>query len=171
MFTNMYFRLQNSTKNQYFRLMLCFLLCLHLCKPLYYALAQENEGFFENVVKELFSKELSSASTQNMTDCMTRLLCENICHRTVNGEIKGEPLVNSARMLGRTESDPLGYFFTGGDRGFQFGQQKQCDLCAQKYSNCLVQNYEHAKSITNNYEANLQKGAESSLEGDFISFN
>lgn len=132
---------------------------------------QEGEGIFENVVKDLFSKELSSANSNNMTDCMTRLLCENICHRTEKGEIKGEPLINSARMLGRTESDPLGYFFTGGDKGYELGRQKQCHLCAHKYPNCLSSDYEHVKSTSGNAENNMLKGEASSMDGDFMPFD
>jgi len=124
----------------------------------------------ESFVKDLFTKELSSAKHQNLTDCMTRLLCESICLRTVNGEIKGEPLINSAQMLGRSDSDPLGYFFRGGDRGYELGRNKQCHQCAAKYPNCLPADYEHAKTISGQYESNMLKGAESSVDSDFASF-
>ena len=62
----------------------------------------------EGYVKDLFTKELSGSEQQNVTGCMARLLCENICQRAMNGEIKGQPLLQTAKMLGRTEEDPLG---------------------------------------------------------------
>lgn len=137
--------------------------------------AQDSDAIFENMIegymKGLFRRELSSANRQNMTDCVTRLFCENICHRTVKGEIKGEPLLNTAQMLGRTEADQMGYFFTGGDRGFEYGRQKQCYLCAEKYPNCLSSSYENAKLMSGQYEQSMLKGAESSLSNDFLSFD
>lgn len=137
------------------------------------ALAQDEaegmlENFVEGSIKDLFTRELSTANNQNLTDCMTRLLCENICARASKGEIKGNPLVNTAEMFGTTEKDPLGYFFTGGDRGYEFGQEKQCHRCTERYPNCQPSQYETAKSITNKYERNMLKTAESSPDNDFL---
>lgn len=133
---------------------------------------QDSDGFFENEVegsiKDIFSKELSSANNQNLTDCMTRLLCENICARAAKGEIKGEPLMNSAEMLGSTETEQLGYFFTGGDRGYEFGQRKECHQCANRYPNCQPSQYDTAKTLSGNFEQNMLKTAESSIDNEFM---
>lgn len=147
---------------------LCPILCLLLTVIPDLARGQHSsdsgvfENFVEGYVKDLFSRELTAATGQNLTDCMTRLLCENICHRTVRGEIKSEPLLNSAEMLGQTEQDPIGYFFTGGDRGYQFGRLNRCQQCASRYPDCLPTQYDRAKSISGKYERNMLKSAESS---------
>lgn len=131
-------------------------------------------GIFGNVVegymKDLFTRELGTAGRQNLTDCMTRLLCENICARTVKGEVKGEPLLNTAAMMGRSEADQVGYFFTGGDRGYEYGRTNQCHRCAERYANCLQGPYDHTKSSSGAYETSMLQGAETSLAGDFTDF-
>lgn len=124
-------------------------------------IAQQDNGIFENFVegyvKDIFNKELTTAKNNNLTDCMTRLLCENICRRTVNGEIKTGPLTSTARILGQNENDPIGYLFTGGDRGFEFGQQNQCHQCASQYSNCQTNQYDYTRSISDQYEQDMLK--------------
>lgn len=109
----------------------------------------------EDFVKNLFNREMSTASNQNMTDCVTRLLCENICSRTMKGEIKGNILLGAAQLMGRSEADPLGYFFTGGDKGYQFGQQRNCGQCALKYHNCRPLQYELTRTSSGNFEKSM----------------
>ncbi|KAH7646591.1 hypothetical protein DERF_007809 [Dermatophagoides farinae] len=122
------------------------------------------ENFVEGYVKDFFNKELDTTRQQNLTDCMTRLLCENICQRTVKGEIKiGEPMINSVEMLGTTEKDPMGYFFSGGDRGYEFGRHNQCHQCAIRYSNCPANQYDQTRTMSDKYEKDMIKVAESSI--------
>ncbi|KAH9390030.1 hypothetical protein TYRP_007579 [Tyrophagus putrescentiae] len=134
----------------------------------------DSGGIFGNVVegymKDLFTRELGTAGRQNLTDCMTRLLCENICARTVKGEVKGDPLLNSAAMMGRSEADQVGYFFTGGDRGYEYGRANECHRCAERYANCHQGRYDQAKSNSGAYERSMLQGAETSLAGDFTDF-
>ncbi|KAJ6216335.1 hypothetical protein RDWZM_007492 [Blomia tropicalis] len=124
----------------------------------------------EGYVKDLFTKELSGSEQQNVTGCMARLLCENICQRAMNGEIKGQPLLQTAKMLGRTEEDPLGYLVTGGDRGYELAQTKQCNQCADKYPNCLPGQYDQVKTMSDRYERDMIKGAGSSVDTEFMPF-
>lgn len=124
------------------------------------------ENFVEGYVKDFFNKELDTTRQQNLTDCMTRLLCENICQRTVKGEIKGEPMINSVEMLGTTEKDPMGYFFSGGDRGYEFGRNNQCHQCAVRYSNCPSNQYDQTRTMSDKYEKDMVKVAESSIDFD-----
>ncbi|OTF75362.1 hypothetical protein BLA29_006690 [Euroglyphus maynei] len=149
---------------------LLLLLLSALFTPSYSADDISDDGMFENFVegyvKDFFHKELDTSRQQNLTDCMTRLLCENICQRTVKGEIKGEPMINSVEMLGTTEKDPMGYFFNGGDRGYEFGRHNQCHQCAIRYSNCPTNQYDQTRLMSDKYEKNMVKLAESSIDSD-----
>lgn len=109
-------------------------------------------NFVESFVKDLFKKEMKTVDNQNMTDCMTRLLCEQICQRTASGQIT-EPLVDSKEIMGKDPSLPknLPYFFAGGDTGFELGQNKQCDQCAQRYVSCNDDQYESALDMTQQF--------------------
>lgn len=106
----------------------------------------------EGFLKDIFKKEMGTIDRANMTDCMTRLLCEQICTRTASGQIK-EPLLDSRGIMGTDPSLPktMDYFFAGGDRGFVLGQLKQCARCAYSYPNCDDEQYEYAKELTNSY--------------------
>jgi hypothetical protein len=106
----------------------------------------------EGFVKDLFKKEMRTVDNANMTDCMTRLLCEQICRRTSSGQIN-EPLLDSKEIMGKDPSLPknLNYFFAGGDRGFEYGQNKQCFRCAHQYKHCNDDQYEYAKELTNSF--------------------
>lgn len=117
---------------------------------------QQSGGIFGNMVegfvKDLFKKEMPAVDRANMTDCMTRLLCEQICKRTANGQIT-EPLVDSQEIMGKDPSLPknLPYFFAGGDTGFELGQKKECHKCADRYSHCDGQQYDSALDMTNEF--------------------
>lgn len=124
-------------------------------------------NFIEGYMKDMFRGELTSASESNMTDCMTRLLCENICNRASKGDFKEGTYMNSAQLLGTPESDPLGYFFTGGDRGFEYGKQKQCHLCMERYKNCHPAQYDQVKASSGTYETKI-KDDETLLGHDFL---
>lgn len=106
----------------------------------------------ESFVKDLFKKEMKTVDNANMTDCMTRLLCEQICQRTSSGQIT-EPLIDSQDIMGKDPSLPknLPYFFSGGDQGFEYGQSKQCGQCAQRYHHCSDDQYETALDMTNDF--------------------
>ena len=106
----------------------------------------------ESFVKNLFKKEMKTVDNANMTDCMTRLLCEQICQRTVSGQIT-EPLIGSEQIMGKDPTLPknMPYFFAGGDHGFEYGQSKQCDKCAQRYIHCDDEQYGSALDMTNQF--------------------
>ena len=118
--------------------------------------AQESGGllgnFVEGFVKDLFKKEMTTVDRANMTDCMTRLLCEQICKRTAKGQIT-EPLVDSKEIMGKDASLPknLPYFFAGGDQGFLYGQNKECHKCAERYTHCDDDQYDSALDMTNDF--------------------
>lgn len=136
----------------------CLLLCSAYVAADLLTATPDVAGFGGNMVegflKDLFRKEMSTVDQGNMTDCMTRLLCENICARTVSGEIK-EPLLTSKGIMG--PEDPsmpknLDYFFAGGDRGFELGKKRQCDKCATYYSDCKQDHYQYAKQKTDDFD-------------------
>lgn len=141
--------------------------CVVLCQT-YAKTTKKSDSILGNAIEEfvknLFNREMSSANNQNLTDCVTRLLCENICARTVKGEIKEEVLLGAAQLMGRSESDPLGYFFTGGDKGYQFGQLKDCGRCANKYHNCLPLQYQLTKATSAGFEKTMLEPAVAALE-------
>jgi len=127
---------------------------------------QHDSSEVEGFIRGFFDDQLTSASNQNMTDCMTRLLCENICQQTVQGKIKlqTDNLIPASQILG-AQSGQMGYFFGGGDNGHKYGLEKNCQKCHVTYPNCLAAPYGQAKGVSEDYEKNMFNN----LEPDFNS--
>ena len=62
------------------------------------------------------------------------------------------------------------YLVTGGDRGYELAQTKQCNQCADKYPNCLPGQYDQVKTMSDRYERDMIKGAGSSVDTEFMPF-
>lgn len=124
----------------------------------------EVEGF----IRGFFDDQLTSASNQNMTDCMTRLLCENICQQTMQGKIKPQidNQIPASKLLG-AQSGLMGYFFGGGDNGHKYGMEKNCLKCHETYPNCLAAPYGQAKGDSDEFEKNMLSNIDADLNTSF----